>query len=259
MDLDNITHYFRPDIAEQVRLDVVPELPSTNRTLAERARTLDTGKTHVLVADIQTAGVGRRGKQWLSKAGNISFSVLSHFDLPIGKMTGLSLVTGVTVAQVLKNLTGIQSALKWPNDVMVNDGKLAGLLIEVPRSTYNSCDIVTGIGINYVAFRGDEQVGQRAISICDLGGGHVTRSELIGHLVSDLIANYAIYETQGLSAFMQQWNELDYLHGKDVTVLLGEKQIYGVAKGLSGSGELLVKIDGKLQSFNSGDVSVRKL
>ncbi len=259
MDLDNIAHYFRSDIAEQVSLDIVPELPSTNRTLVERSRTLDTGKTHVLVADIQTAGVGRRGKQWFSKAGNISFSVLSHFDLPIGKMTGLSLVTGVTVAQVLKKLTGIQSALKWPNDVMVNDGKLAGLLIEVPRSTSSSCDVVTGIGINHAAFRDDEQVGQRAISICDLGSRHVTRSELIGYLVSDLIANYAKYETQGLSAFMQQWNKLDFLLGKDVTVLLGDKQMYGVANGLSDSGELLVKIDGKVQSFNSGDVSVRKL
>ena len=172
----------------------------------------------------------------------------------------MSLVTGVTVAAVLKELADIDCQLKWPNDVMVDDAKLAGILIEVPKAaTSSSCRVVTGIGINHAEFTGELETGQAVISISGLGAGHISRECIIGALVTRLLENQQQYTHEGLSAFSHQWANLDYLAGKPVRVLLGDREEMGIARGISDSGELKVQIGDTVNTFNSGDVSVRKL
>jgi len=260
MNRDDIISQVKAPWRETLLLDVFPELPSTNQYLVSQPpmSALAMTSAWVAVADLQTAGVGRRGKSWLSRPGNISFSLLRHFDVSIGALTGLSLVTGVTIADVLADLCGIDCQLKWPNDVYCQDAKLAGVLIEVPRSTASSCSVVCGMGINCMPFPRSHAPDQPVTSISELSRTEVTREEIIGTLIQRLLDNYARYISQGLDGFLAQWNARDYLAGKDVCVLSGQERLLGVADGIAGNGELQVYINGELQLFNAGEVSIRR-
>ena len=244
--------------ASELTLEVYSELPSTSRLLMEKCSAGEQVAPFVIIADWQTGGVGRRGKSWLSVPGNISFSVLDHFDLPVARLMAVSLVTGVTVATVLRELAGIDCRLKWPNDVIVENSKLAGLLIEVPKSTAEFSKVVTGIGINYKLPDGVGAVGQAVTSIAGLCEKPPSRNDIIGNILGRLQKNYQDYQQNGLRNFVQQWHELDYLYDKPVRIIQGDSQLEGVARGVSENGELLVWIDDKLRSFHSGEVSVRR-
>lgn len=238
-------------------VEVFDQLPSTNSYLAESAKNSSNKNSSLAVADSQTAGVGRRGKSWVSEPGNISMSLLSHFEVPPSRLMGLSLVAGVTVASVLRESASIECQLKWPNDILVDGAKLAGILIEIPRSSSSNCSIVTGIGINYQALTGDTGVGQQTASL-ESSHARLSRSELIGKITSGLLVNYPAYCQQGLAVFAGAWGALDYLNGRPVTVFLHDKNIEGVAVGIADNGELMVDVDGNIQTFNSGEVSVRR-
>ena len=238
-------------------VEVFDTLPSTNRYLVEKAKQSKKQRSQLVVADSQTAGVGRRGKSWVSEPGNISMSLLTHFDVPPNQLMGLSLVTGVTVVGVIRERVTIDCQLKWPNDILVNGAKLAGLLIEIPQSTVTSCSVVTGIGINFHALGDGANVEQQTAALT-AAGTVPSRNELIGRIAARLLDNYWLYCRQGLVAFAGEWDQLDYLKGKPVTVFLHNQNVQGIAMGIAENGELLVEINGKVQSFNSGEVSVRR-
>ncbi len=238
-------------------IEVYPELASTNLFLSSKAQVLNKDAV-VIVADHQTAGVGRQGKQWLSTPGNISFSVLTHFDLPPGKLMGLSLVTGLSVARVLRDLIDLDCYLKWPNDIYVDDSKLAGLLIEVVNCSSNKSSVITGIGLNYKAMKVSEY-DQPVIGLEDLRAELPSRSQLIGCILTALINNYGKYHNKGLVEFLPQWRKADYLYGREVKIIQQQKEVFGIAQGLSELGELLVDVDGHIIRYNSGDVSIRRL
>ncbi len=243
--------------AESVDVEVFDELPSTNRYLSERAKESNKQRSRLVVADSQSAGVGRRGKSWVSEAGNISMSLLSHFDVPPNQLMGLSLVTGVTVASVLRGSARVDCQLKWPNDILISGAKLAGLLIEIPQSTATSCSVITGIGINFRSIGAGANIEQQTASLAT-ADVLLNRNELIGIIASGLLHNYSTYCQHGLAAFASGWDELDYLKGKPVTVFLHDQNVEGVALGIATSGELLVNLNGTVRSFNSGEVSVRR-
>lgn len=245
------------DAADSIEVEVFDQLPSTNRYLGESTKNASSQCSRLVVADSQTAGVGRRGKNWVSEPGNISMSLLSYFEVPPSRLMGLSLIAGVTVASVLRENASIDCQLKWPNDILVDGAKLAGILIEIPQSSLSSCTIVTGIGVNYKVLAEDCGIEQQTASL-ESAGALLSRCELIGKIASGLLVNYPAYCQYGLSAFAGSWDALDYLKGKPVTVFLHDKNIKGVAVGISEKGELLVDIDGNIRTFNSGEVSVRR-
>lgn len=245
------------DAADTIDVEVFKALPSTNRYLDGCAKESNKQRSRLVVADSQTAGVGRRGKNWVSEPGNICMSLLSHFDVPPSQLMGLSLVAGVTVASALKESVSIDCQLKWPNDVLIGGAKLAGLLIEIPQSSSTSCSVVTGIGINYRVLGEGAGIEQQTASLAG-ANALVSRCELIGKITSGLLINYPLYCRHGLAAFSGAWDVLDYLKGKPVTVFLHDQNIEGVAIGIADNGELLVDINGQVRAFNSGEVSVRR-
>ncbi len=246
-----------PQFRNDLELEVFSSITSTNHYLLESAKTDSLEKSRVVIADRQTAGVGRRGKAWISRPGNISFSMLSHFQLPLAKMMGLSLVTGVTVAEVLKNVCDVECRLKWPNDVLLEDAKLAGILIELCRSARQMCSAVTGIGINTASGDTLAEIDQPIVSLADKMASGIERNEIIARLIESLLKNYRHYEHSGLNPFADRWAGLDCLAGKSVSIVSTDRTLEGIAAGVAKNGELLVRIDGKLRAFNSGDVSVR--
>ena len=237
-------------------VEVFQSLPSTNRYLADAVRSGRITQPLAVLAETQSAGVGRRGKAWSSPAGNISLSLLSVFDVALARLNGLSLVTGVTVSEVLARECGLQVALKWPNDVLLEGRKLAGLLVEVPSANSDRACLVTGIGLNVIAPE-EADISQPVASLAE-AETPPSRNALAGHLIAALHANYQRFLAEGITPFLAAWRDQDYLRGREVNVIVGDHTERGTACGITPGGELQVRIDGVVKNFNSGEVSVRR-
>jgi len=259
----NVTQSLEDHGAQGLHLDVFDTLPSTSAYLSELAqsdanRVAAAASPHICVADWQTNGSGRRGKTWTTDRGNITFSMLVALRLKPAELMGLSLVTGLAVAEVLNRLDGVSVQLKWPNDILVDDAKLCGVLTElVPANHSGFTSVVTGIGINYVTPNNTVSNDYRATALQEICENAPARAELIGQVSVSVLQAYDLFESQGWAVFAERWNALDYLKGKQVNVLNGTQQSLVVAKGVDHTGALLVESDGETSTVYSGEVSVR--
>ena len=243
-----------------ISVDVIQELDSTNAELLRRAASGPVASGAVVVAEQQTAGRGRRGREWVSPFGkNLYFSLLWNFSAGAASLDGLSLVVGISVVEALESLGVDDAALKWPNDVLLGDKKLAGVLLEIAGDATGLCHVVIGVGLN-VNMRGGESHGitQAWTSLADRLDEVQSRSRVLNALLQRLLVNVRRFEREGLTPFAAQWLRYDAFAEKDVVVSLGERQIFGVAKGITDAGLLQVDVDGQLQSFNGGEVSLRR-
>jgi BirA family biotin operon repressor/biotin-[acetyl-CoA-carboxylase] ligase len=221
---------------------------------------------HLCVADWQTAGVGRRGRQWQTQAGNITFSLLSHTQKPAGELMGLSLVTGIAVVDCLQHHLGVQLRLKWPNDVLLDDAKLGGLLTELSAAEVThekplaGTRLFTGIGVNLLH---DPEVvglgiGATSLQAAGIGTDRVLRDRLIGQLASAVLVAHQRFLESGWQPFSQRWQALDWLLGREVSVQRDEYTELAVARGVNAQGALLVERDGRTLPVYSGNVSIRR-
>jgi BirA family biotin operon repressor/biotin-[acetyl-CoA-carboxylase] ligase len=236
-------------------------IASTNAQLLASA-TLAPGQFDFCVAEYQTAGRGRRGRSWFAPPGGaVCLSINWAFDpLPAAAGT-LSLAIGVCVLRALRSLGHHDARLKWPNDLLSQDGKLAGILIELRSEAGGPAQVVIGIGINLrLGSALQEQVaatGTRAASLQAAGFRLTARNELIAALVRECVAGLRVFERDGFAPFAAAWRESDALLGASVTVNGADGTTQGVARGIDASGALLVETQGDLRRFRSGDVSVR--
>lgn len=248
-------------------VDVFDQLPSTNDFLRERALAERGVVTELCATDWQTAGHGRRGKEWSSQRGNVTFTLRQRLNRPAVDLLGLSLVAGIAVVTVLRERLGVHAELKWPNDVLVDGKKLGGLLIELlpvagdakaaAKVAVKATDVVTGIGLNVRHQAEFDQLGIGATSLERLGRSpELDRHELIAVIGASVASLYVEFETSGWAVFEQRWRAMDALYGQDVTVSGGSK-LSGTACGVSASGALLIDTGAETQSVVAGEVSVR--
>lgn len=241
-------------------VEVVQEVDSTNAELLRRLVTGVVVSGTTLVAERQTAGRGRRGREWISPFGkNLYFSSVWNFSNGAASLDGLSLVVGLSVVQALSEL-GVRAAqLKWPNDVLVKNKKLAGVLLEISGDATGLCHVVIGVGLN-VKMQAGESLGitQAWTSIEQCLGVKVDRNKVLAVVLVRMQANIKLFEKKGLSAFVALWQQYDAFAGEDVVVSMGDRQVFGVAKGISDNGELLLDVEGEVQRFNGGEVSLRR-
>lgn len=250
-----------------VEVEVFESLGSTNehlRTILANEPTAEDASPRACVARHQTAGVGRRGKVWLSPPDSITVSVAKNFGCPAMGLAGLSLVTGIAVVSLLERLGVTGLSLKWPNDVLLSGQKLAGILIEIPRVSGSSSQTITGIGLNVaegeVLSGVDQPYATLASAGADLAEGMPDRETLTGLLVGTVLTHYAEFDRQGWTPFMSRWQRLDHLAGQPVTLIPGgadQKPSFGVARGVSSEGGLIIESAGRLSTVYSGEVSVR--
>jgi len=179
-------------------VDVFDQLPSTNDFLKENTLPTRGQVTEVCATDWQTAGHGRRGKDWSSQRGNVTFTVRQRIAQPAVELLGMSLVAGIAVVTVLRERLGVQAELKWPNDVLVDGQKLGGLLIELvsvagsPQST----DVITGIGLNVRHQAEFDGLGIGATSLERLGlSPEIDRHELIAAVAASVASLYVEFES----------------------------------------------------------------
>lgn len=233
-------------------------IDSTNQFLVTQAAQLAHGT--ICLAEQQTAGRGRRGNVWHSPAaGNIYLSQLFCFQGELTKLTGLSLVIGLTIADCLskQQIKGIK--VKWPNDLHWHNQKFGGILVETVPLGLHKFAVVVGVGLNLAMqpSQQTEQISQAWTSLNRIANRALDKNQLVVALVNAIEAAVAVYFQQGLAPFMQDWTRFDSYVNQQVTLIGAQQQQQGVAKGIDQTGALLVDIDGVLHRFQSGEVSLR--
>ena len=239
-----------------VAVEVVPETGSTNADLLARAATLE-GPT-LLVAEHQTAGRGRAGRSWLSAAGDsLTFSLAWKFDLPLQQLAGLPLAVGVALADALA-ANGVQVQLKWPNDVLKDGSKLAGVLIET-QSAQDGVWAVIGVGLNLrMPDQLESRIGRTVAAAPWLA--RMDRDELMAALLDSLAAALALFRQAGFGAFSARWNTLHAWQGRQVAIIDNGATLHeGLAAGVDDSGRLLLDCASGRTTVLAGDVSLRAL
>ncbi|MCY0095314.1 biotin--[acetyl-CoA-carboxylase] ligase [Hoeflea ulvae] len=231
------------------------DVASTNVECMERARAGEAGGLWI-TAVRQTGGRGRRGRVWVSEPGNLYSSLLLIDPAPWAQMPSLPLAVTLAVHQaVAKVLPGKAGALriKWPNDVLVDGCKTAGILIEAEQLADGRRAVVIGCGIN-VAHR--PETGLYPATCLAEQGSSATPQTLFAQLVVSMSEALAVWDQgRGLSRIRDAWLERANGIGKPVTVNLPDRQLQGVFDGIDGEGRLMLALpDGQKQMIASGDV-----
>jgi BirA family transcriptional regulator, biotin operon repressor / biotin---[acetyl-CoA-carboxylase] ligase len=250
------------DVKERLtRLDVAWSTASTNTELVERPYPAQ-GRSEVLLAEFQTAGRGRRGRSWLAPPGGAVCLSLSWTFPEVPRDAGsLSLAIGVSVLRALTAIGVPDVRLKWPNDILVGDRKLGGILIELRAEAAGPACVVVGIGLNVAL--GSELIetiaatGLQAVDLFTITGGPVSRNMLAAQLIEKCMLGLLEFERSGLRPFVEEWRDADALRGRTLAVSVGDSVVRGLARGIDLSGALLVETPGGLQKFLSGEVTVR--
>lgn len=240
-------------------LEIHDSLDSTNTYLVEHSRN-HAPSGFVCFAEHQTAGRGRRGRQWVSPyGGNIYVSILWRFQQGgIAATAGLSLAVGVAVIRALKQHHIHDVGLKWPNDIYSQGKKLGGILIEVSGEADGPCAAVIGLGLNlFLAEIHAHGITQAWTDVTKINGEKlVSRNELAGTVVNHILTVINGFETVGINAYLDEWRGHDCLKDQPATLYVGQQQVEGIVVGIDDSGLLLMKrADGSVQAFASGEVS----
>jgi BirA family biotin operon repressor/biotin-[acetyl-CoA-carboxylase] ligase len=217
----------------------------------------------IFVAEHQERGRGRRGRTWVSPAGsNIYFSMLITFAKGVAELEGLSLAVAVIVVDAL-NASGYDGfRLKWPNDVLRDSRKVAGILLEVTGDVAGPCKVVIGIGIN-VRVSGvlKSQVDQPVAGLVEGASDVPDRNLIVANLVRELQRGIAEFERHGFEPFRGVWQSIDAFRGRVVRIGVSSDWIEGRVLGVDNRGALQLETDSGIKLVSSGELapSVRAL
>ena len=238
--------------------EIHDQIDSTNNYLVERSHN-NAPSGSICFSEYQTAGKGRRGRQWVSPYGsNIYLSILWRFQQCPAAISGLSLAIGVAVIRALKQHHVNDIGLKWPNDIYSQGKKLGGILVEVSGETDGPCSAVIGLGLNlYLPETEAETITQAWTDLSKITGENkLFRNKLAGTLLNHLLPVIAEYEGVGIKAYLDEWRDYDCLKGEAATLFIAQQQFEGIVQGIDDNGMLLIKRgDGNVQTFASGEVS----
>ncbi len=262
LDAEEIRHYLEAaDMGLAVNIEVLHEVESTSDYLLQT--TADTNQfPRVCIAEIQNNGRGRRGRPWFTMAyTNITLSISWKYESGPANLAGLSLAAGSALLHALKEygITGL--GLKWPNDVLYQDRKLAGLLVDIAGEATGPTHVVLGIGINGRLSTHDiDRIDQPCIDLNEILHETIDRNRLAAITIKHLLQMFIKFEQAGLSAFKQEWEENHIFHGKRVQVVQMNNTITGIVEGVDTQGSLIVRgEDDRLRVLHSGEISIQVL
>jgi len=260
LDRDEILHWLGKD-AGLFNIELLAHAASSNTLLLRRAAS-DAAKGglpsfSVLAVELQTAGRGRRGRIWHSGLGTaLTFSLLWRFDRGLNALSGLSLAIGVAIVRALDKL-GVQGVqLKWPNDILAVQGKLAGVLIEAQGDMLGPSTVVIGIGLN-CTLPGNlaEQIGQPATALDEVCAEMPTRNRLLAVLLLELQCVLRQFSRDGFATLCEEWERYHIHQNKPIRLLMADGQaVNGVARGVGENGELCLETSQGVKRFNTGEV-----
>lgn len=260
LEQNKIQQYYQGLNASTAHIEVHPIIDSTNSELMRRIaakQTLDSGT--VVVAEMQQAGRGRRGRVWQSPFGaNLYYSYFWRLDDGLQAAMGMSIAVGLAVYDTLKALYQLDIELKWPNDIYLNKEKLAGVLVELDGQPQGPCQLVIGIGINLQMPTSYSQQIDQAWTDLSQHSQQIDKNQLVAHLTYHLEQRLAQYSQTGLHDMYQQWNELNAFAGQCVELNTGHRSWRGICEGIDPQGGIRIRQDGEVKSYYGGEISLRK-
>jgi BirA family transcriptional regulator, biotin operon repressor / biotin---[acetyl-CoA-carboxylase] ligase len=240
------------------QLEILTSIDSTNSYLLEKTKT--TGKTIAVFSEQQTAGRGQFNRQWASSdlGKNIALSILYHLADKPNKLTGLSLVIGLAVVQTLEEYGLKEIKLKWPNDIIYHEKKLAGILIETRPSKPRLLSIVIGIGLNlYKPTTSSLFLKQTITDVYSIQKLPPQRNQMAALLLKNVLTTLSEFQNTNFSSFIKSWEKLDCLKDKTIHIQTTQGTFKGIARGVNAEAQLCIEVDGKLNHFNSGEIRVQ--
>lgn len=257
LDLDVIRSRLSAEVAQLCSVETLLSCSSTNDYIASHSESFSASSYRACFSELQTDGRGRRGRSWVSPfAKNISLSVGFTLNGGVEALSGMSLIVGIAMASALSKMGVDNCYVKWPNDVLVNEKKICGILIELQGEATTGWNVVCGIGMN-VAMTDLEgkAIDQDWIAIQECLA--VGRNDVAVSMLEELISALEIFKCHGFSAFEKLWRQYDYLYEKDL--IITPTNVKGFGAGVDSHGALQIDVLGRLQSITAGEVSVRKL
>ena len=219
--------------------------------------------TDIFLAEQQTAGRGRMGRQWASPmAANIYLSLRRRFNKGLPALSGLSLVVGIIIARSLRRQGFSGIGLKWPNDIVApGNKKCGGILIEVSGEANADISAVIGIGLNIrMPLHSAEKIDQPWTDLNQQAGGKtVSRNHVLIELLNDLLTGLQSFEEMGPADFLVHWPEYDMLMNQEVKLIDGQQNQNGIVLGISEHGALRLQQGNVERHYHSGEISVRLL
>jgi BirA family biotin operon repressor/biotin-[acetyl-CoA-carboxylase] ligase len=224
------------------RLHLHQRVTSTNDLAKELARSGEE-EGSVVVAEEQTRGRGRVGRSWLSPRGGLWFSLILRPSIAPQEAPRITLIFGAAVAKTLRRLYHVDANIKWPNDVLIREKKVCGILTEVEAELDVLTFLVAGVGINAnnstEAF--PEEIREGATSLKEELGRSVDRNELLAELLNEFERSYEVFLKSGRGSLMIDWQDLCSTLGRRVRILTPRATIEGEAVGIDEEGALLVR------------------
>ena len=259
LSVKNITQHFSPDflLSSTLKIYSFDCLDSTNTWLKDNGKHGD-----VCIAEQQTAGRGRRGKQWLSpRADNIYCSVKWCFDNIPKQISLLSLVVGLSIAKALEKIGLTGHGVKWPNDIFWQGKKMGGILIEgISSSSTQQQQVVIGFGLNVnMPEPLGKVIDQPWINLNHARGMTVERNQLLAFILESLINDLQGFESLDDKKFQTDWKQWNVLQDQTVHILQERQEYSGIVKGIDNQGRLGVKLrSGKLTYYTSAEIRLKK-
>ncbi|MGA7981053.1 MAG: bifunctional biotin--[acetyl-CoA-carboxylase] ligase/biotin operon repressor BirA [Chromatiaceae bacterium] len=260
LDRDQILSSISPDGRARItRLEIQDDIDSTNSYLMREAQA-GAPSGALCLAERQTAGRGRRGRNWVSPFGaNVYLSLLWRYAFGPSELPGLSLAAGIAVAAALR-AEGVENvALKWPNDVLWKRLKLAGLLLEAVGESGGPSLVVIGVGINTRLNPVQAaEIDQPWVDLSTvLGEQGFSRNRVAARAADSLVEVLDRYGREGLTPFIPEWERFDRYLGEPIEISIGDRRILGVHAGITESGALRVDTGATVLTFRAGEVSLR--
>ncbi len=235
---------------------------STNDVAMEIGMQRENPEGLVVIADSQTHGKGRLGRKWLSPSGvNLYFTVLLRPSILPNEATFITLMTAVAVVRAIREYTGLQAKIKWPNDILVSGKKAGGILFEMKSGGNRIKLLAIGIGINVNMSINElpDDIKELSTSLKTEKGETVDRAGLLGRILAEIEESYKILLNGNKRALINEWIRLNSTLRNKVAVKNHERIISGIAENINDNGELIIRLpDGKTETVNAGDVTIVK-
>ena len=266
LNLESLIKYLYPE-SKHFFLQIFDSTDSTNSFLINLLKNKqisdNTDLIYVVATELQTKGRGRNGRVWCSGFGeSLTFSLSWSFkEYSAFQLSSLSLVIGVAIIRVLKYFSIEGVSLKWPNDVLVNNFKIAGVLIELRSGIKKSCQTVIGIGINFNLSKDTRSCIDCAVTdLFEITGKLLDRNLILSSLLLEIKKTISNFEMFGFSYFKKEWISYHAYEGKRVCLKIPNNQIvYGIVDGVNDNGSICLLTDFGRKMFDVGEISLRDI
>ncbi len=241
------------------RIEVLPQIGSTNTYLKDQPAP-PPGQFRIAIAEHQTAGRGRHGRQWISSpGGSLCLSLAYRFEHTRPELPALTLALGAGIAGALADMGVADVALKWPNDVLVGDAKLGGILTETLLRGPGGATVIAGMGLNIDLRASAEAIeppawADSATSLQQVMDKPPLRERLSEIVIESSMSTFKTFEKQGFEAFAERFDAYDWLRNKAISVATPEGPVSGIAAGISDRGALLVETQSGLREIHTGSI-----